>query len=170
MPDSYVTVKSPNGTGRYQQISEQQVIGQDGKTQTKKTVISFAANGTKIKNDYYAAAEAKDLAKANGYDKYYDTAVVQKDGKFYLKVTVKSKQAIGILAEDFLHVVNDGTLKANNPKYFEGIHEEYGNGKTASDLNHEMEVGDYLLIPAEKLEIKGSTVGWLRRHVINRMY
>ena len=171
MPENYVTVKSPNGTGRYQQITElKSVDPKTGSAAIKKTVVSFAADGTKIRNDYYAAAEARDLAKMNGYEKYYKTEIIQENGKFYVKVTVKKEQPVGFLAEDYLKVVNDGTLKENNPKYFEGIHEEYGNGKTASDLNHTMKPGESLRIPAEKVDIKSSTVGWFRRNIMHTMY
>ncbi len=166
------TVKNVSTTGRYTTTTTKTTyVNNDNKTKTTtQTTRFYAKNGTQIKANYFAAAEAKDLANANGYGKYYNTEVVQKDGKFYLKVTVKTDQSIGILAEDYLGKVNDGTLKANNPKYFEGIHCEYGDGSTASDLNYEMKKGDHLLIPADKVEIKDSTVGWFRRNIMNRMY
>lgn len=168
------TVKNVSVTGRYTETTTKTTnVNNDNRSTTVQTTTKFfAKDGTQLKAGYYDAAEAKDLAHLNGYDDHYKTEVVKKDGKYFVKVTVKSEQSIGILAEDYMPKgrVNDGTLKANNPDYFVGIHCEYGDGKTASDLNHKMSPGDSLLIPAEAVEIKSSTVGWFRRNVMNTMY
>ncbi len=136
----------------------------------KTTTTYFAKNGTQLKGDYYQAAEAKDLAHQNGYDKYYKTETFQKDGKFYVKVTAKTKQSYGILAEDYLKKVNDGTIKQYNPKAFEGYDCMTDDGRQLSDLNKEMKPGDSVILPADRVEIKGSTVGWFRRNVMNVAY
>jgi len=173
MPDD-VTVRNESVTGRYTETTTKttRTNGDNRNTKVETTVKFFAKDGTQIKAGYYDAAEAKDLAHMNGYDGNYKTEVVNKDGKFFVKVTVKDSQSIGILAEDYLReeLVNKGILKANNPNYFKGIHCEYGDGKTASDLNYEMHEGDSLLIPAEAVEIKSSPIGWFRRNVMNPMY
>ena len=168
------TVKNVSVTGRYTVTTTKTTnINNDNRTSTtSRTTKFFAKDGTQIKADYYDAAEAKDLANMNNYGKNYNTEVVQKNGKFFIKVTVKSKQTVGILAEDYLpkKKLNDGTLKANNPDYFKGVHCEYGDGRTASDLNHNMKPGDSILIPADAVEIKSSPIGWFRRNIINTMY
>ena len=163
-------VRNVSVTGRYTETTTK-TVNNDNRS-TTVTIKFFAKDGTQIKADYYDAAEAKDLAHMNGYDDNYKTEVVNRNGKFFVKVTVKDSQSIGILAEDYLRkgLVNKGILKANNPGYFEGIHCEYGDGKTASDLNFKMKEGDSLLIPAEAVEIKDSPIGWFRRNVMNPMY
>ena len=136
-----------------------------------ETIVFPSGQEVKVK-DIPDPKEVVELAHQNGYDKKYDTEIVQKDGKTFIKVTVKKRQSIGILAEDYMPrtALNDGTLKRNNPGYFDGIHCEDGNGRTISDLNYRMKKGDSLLIPIEKIEIKESTVGWFRRNILNICY
>ena len=167
------TVREVSVTGRYTETTTTTTTtNNDNRTRVQKEITKYyAKDGTQLKAGYYDAAEAKDLAHMNGYDDKYKTEVVQKNGKFFVKVTVKDSQSIGILAEDYLpkKQVNRGILKDNNPEYFEGIHCEV-DGRTVSDLNYEMKEGDSLLIPAEAVEIKDSRIGWWRRNVMNIVY
>lgn len=135
-----------------------------------KTTTFYAKDGTRIKPDYYAAAEARDLANHNGYGKYYKTEVVNHNGTFFLKVTALTNQNYGILAEDYLKAVNDGTIKQYNPHVFEGYNETDEAGHQVSDLNKDMKKGDSVVLPMDKVEIKDSTVGWFRRNVMNIVY
>ena len=116
--------------------------------------------------------EILSLASAAGYDKNYETEIITKKGKTFVKVTVKKRQTVGILWEDYMpkSTHNDGTLKTNNPQYFDVIRCEDGNGRRISDLNYRMKVGDSLLIPIDKVKIKKSPVGWWRRNVMNGLY
>ncbi len=170
MPDE--TVKNVSVTGRYTETTTKtKNINNDNRTTTTtKTIKFYSKDGTQIKADYYDAAEAKDLANMNGYGEYYKTEVISKDGKFYVKVTAKTKQPVGFLAEDYLGKINDGTLRDANPEYFKGLRCEDGDGKRVSDLNHEMNPGEYLLIPADKVVIKDSPVGWFKRNVTHVNY
>lgn len=154
------------------EISGRYTITKTQKTKNNKTttIEFYSKNGTKLQPDYYSAAEAKDLASHNGYNKYYQTNVVQKDGKFYIKVTAKDDQTYGILAEDYLKKVNDGTIKKYNPKAFEGYNclDEYGH--QMSDLNKEMKAGESVILPIDAVKIKDSPVGWFRRNIMNGTY
>lgn len=154
-----------NVSGRYTVTSTS-----TNKSNKTTTVRYYAQNGTQIKPQYYDAAEAKDLANHNGYDKYYKTEVIQKDGNFYLKVTAKKSQSYGILAEDYLKSVNDGTIKQYNPKAFEGYNCYDDAGHQMSDLNKEMQKGDSVILPIDKIEIKDSPTGFFRRNIMNIMY
>ena len=152
-------------TGRYTVTSTK--TDNSGKTTTVKF---YAKDGTPLNPSYYTAAEAKDLANHNGYGKYYKTEVIQKDGVFYLKVTAKTKQPYGMVAEDYLKNVNDGTIKSYNPQAFEGYNCLDEAGHQMSDLNKEMKPGDSVILPLDQVEIKGSTVGWFRRNIMSPMY
>ena len=134
------------------------------------TINYYAQNGTQLKPQYFNAAEAKDLAAHNGYDKYYKTEVFQKDGNFYLKVTAKTKQTYGILAGDYLKKVNDGTIKQYNPGVFDGYHCTDDAGHPQSDLNKEMQKGDSVILPLDKVEIKDSPIGFFRRNIMDIVY
>lgn len=154
-----------NVTGRYTVTATK--VNSGNKTTTVKY---YAKNGTQIKPQYYDAAEAKDLASHNGYDKYYKTEVFQKDGNYYLKVTAKKKQSYGILAEDYLKSVNDGTIKQYNPQAFEGYNCLDDAGHQMSDLNKEMKKGDSVILPMDKIKIKSSPIGFFRRNIMNIVY
>lgn len=165
MPDPIQRKQVSEISGRY-------TITKTKHTNSNKTttVEFYAKNGTKLKPGYYSAAEAKDLASHNGYDKYYKTTVIQKNGKFYLKVTAKDEQPYGMVAEDYLKEVNDGTLKKYNPKAFEGYNCLDEAGHQMSDLNKKMQPGDSVILPLDKVEIKDSPVGWFRRNIMNGTY
>lgn len=135
------------------------------------TIVKYyAKDGTQLKPEYYSAAEAKDLATHNGYDKYYKTETLQINGKWFLKVTAKTKQPYGMLSEDYLKKVNDGTIKQYNPQAFEGYNCTDEAGHQMSDLNKEMKPGESVILPLDKVEIKDSTVGWFRRNIMTPMY
>lgn len=134
------------------------------------TVKYYAKDGKQLIPAYYSAAEARDLANHNGYGKYYKTEVIQKDGVYYLKVTAKTNQSYGMLAEDYLQKVNDGTIKKYNPQAFEGYNCTDEAGHQMSDLNKEMKSGESVILPLDKVEIKDSTVGWFRRNIMTPMY
>ena len=166
MPDPIQSKNVSEISGRYTITTERQTKNK----KTTKTVEFYSKDGTKLKPAYYSAAEAKDLASHNGYDKYYKTDVIQKDGKIFLKVTAKTEQPYGMLAEDYLKKVNDGTIKAYNPQVFEGYNCLDEAGHQMSDLNKEMKKGDSVILPIDKVEIKGSPVGWFRRNIVSPMY
>lgn len=165
MPDPIQKTQVSKISGRY-------TITKSKNTNSNKTttIEFYAKDGTKLKPDYYSAAEAKDLASHNGYDEYYNTKVIQKDGQYYLKVTAKTKQPYGMLAEDYLKKVNDGTIKKYNPKAFEGYNCTDGYGRQMSDLNKKMRPGDSVILPIDKVEIKDSPVGFFRRKIMNGTY
>lgn len=154
-----------NLTGRYTVTTTK--VNNDDKT----TVVRYyAQNGKQIKPQYYDAAEAKDLANHNGYGEYYKTEVFQKDGNYYLKVTAKKNQSYGILAEDYLKTVNDGTIKQYNPNVFKGYNCLDEAGHQMSDLNKEMKKGDSVILPLDKIKIKSSPIGFFRRNLMNIVY
>lgn len=162
-----------NVTGRYTVTTQSTNRTTNSNETVQTTKIStkyYAKDGTQIKPSYYNAAEARDLANHNGYGKYYNTQVIQKDGNFYLKVTAKTKQPYGMLAQDYLKTVNDGTIKQYNPGAFEGYNCVDDAGHQMSDLNKDMLPGDSVILPIDKVEIKSSTVGWFSRNIMHIMY
>lgn len=165
MPEPVGTKQVSETTGRYTITTTKS--DETGKTTTVKF---YAKDGTQLKQSYYNAAEARDLAEHNGYGKYYKTEAVQIDGVYYLKVTAKTEQPYGMLAEDYLKKVNDGTIKQYNPGAFEGYNCTDEAGHQMSDLNKEMKPGDSVILPLDKVEIKDSTVGWFRRNIMTPMY
>lgn len=159
MPNNTVTNVSPT-TGRYTVKTTETKNG--NKVETTRF---FAKNGTQIKGDYYQAAEISDMANHSDYSDYYKTKVVQKDGKFYVAVTAKKSQKVGILAKDFIGKVDDGTLSRYNEGYFKDYDPGYTpDGKPLSRSNKEMKAGDTLLIPADRVHLDESgPSGWFAR-------
>lgn len=163
MPDGIRNVSQ--STGRYTVTTTETKNGE--KVQTTKF---FAKDGTQIKADYYTAAEIADTANNSDYKEYYDTKVIQKDGKYFISVTAKEEQKVGILAKDYIGKVDDGTLSKYNPEYFAGYDAGYtDDGKPLSNSNKEMKAGDTLLIPAEKVNLSSPT-GWFIRNVCTPVY
>ncbi len=174
MPGGNEVRNVSNLTGRYS-VKTTDVKVQNGDSQTKittETIKFYAKDGTQLKAGYYNAAEAKDLAYHNGYGKWYDVKCKSNNGKFYLEITAKSEFPVGMLAEDFLikGTVNKGTIKANNPKFFEGYNCLDDAGHQMSDLNKPIKKGEKINIPIENVEIKDSPIGWFRRKIMSPMY
>lgn len=133
MPDGIKNVSQT--TGRYTVTTTETKNGE--KVQTTKF---FSKDGKQIQADYYTAAEISDAANNSDYKDYYQTKVVQKDGKYFIAVTAKDEVKVGILANDFIGKVDDGTLSKYNPKYFEGYDPGYtDDGKPLSLSNKKNE-------------------------------
>lgn len=160
MPDPVTTKTVSKTTGRYT-VKTTEI--KNGKK--IETTQFFAKNGTPLKADYFSAAEIVDAVNNSDYKDYYKAKAVAKDGKFYVAVTVKKSQKVGILAKDFIGKVDDGTLSQYNPEYFENYDPGYtDDGKPMSRSNKKMKSGDTLLIPAEKIQLDSPT-GWLGRFI-----
>ena len=163
MPNEIKNV-SP-ATGRYTVTTTETKNG--AKVETTKF---FAKDGTQIKAEYYTAAEISDAANNSDYADYYSTKVVQKDGKYFVAVTAKDNFKVGILANDFIGKVDDGTLSKYNPEYFKNYDPGYtDDGKPLSRSNKEMQEGDTLLIPAENINLTSPT-SWFFRKIVTPVY
>ncbi len=138
----------------------------------KTTTIKFyAKDGTQLKPDYYTSAEISDAANQSDYGKYYTTRPAKlNNGKFGVAVTVKESQKVGILASDFLGVVDDGTITKYNPHYFDGYDAGYtGDGKPLSNSNKKMKKGDTIYLPADRIKLD-SPAGWFTRNIFQPVY
>ena len=93
-----------------------------------------------------------------------------KDGKYFVAVTAKDNFKVGILANDFIGKVDDGTLSKYNPEYFKNYDPGYtDDGKPLSRSNKEMQEGDTLLIPAENINLTSPT-SWFFRKIVTPVY
>lgn len=162
MTDPVKTV-SPNNTGRYT-ITTQKT----NKTAQTTTIKFYAKDGTQIKPDYYNSAEIADVVNNGDYSKYYSAKPAKlNDGTIGIAVTVKEDQKVGILASDFLGVVDDGTISKYNPDYFAGYDAGYTqDGKKLSNSNKKMEEGETLYLPADRIKLDSSPTGWLGRLIV----